>query len=173
MTTVGYGDQFPITDAGKVVAALAMLAGCAARIVRSPAASACCVLPSWAPTELRRAPSPCRLIVLTLPITIIGANFDDEAREQQRINDRQRRALARLPNVRVDSQGAAAVMAHTIPGFDEAAGLVQDHKHNVKMEMEGMLVKLEKDLTESMVKVLLQSRVIKRKKEPGRAPPTK
>lgn len=111
--------------------------------------------------------------MLTLPITIIGANFDDEAREQQRINDRQRRALARLPNVRVDSQGAAAVMAHTIPGFDEAAGLVQDHKHNVKMEMEGMLVKLEKDLTESMVKVLLQSRVIKRKKEPGRAPPTK
>lgn len=111
--------------------------------------------------------------MLTLPITIIGANFDEEAREQQRINDRQRRALARLPNVRVESDGAGAVMAHTVPGFDEAAELVQDHKNNVKMEMEVMLAKLEKDLTESMVKVLLQSRVTKRRKEPGRAPPPK
>ena len=40
------------------------------------------------------------LIVLALPITIIGANFDEESREQQRINERRRRADKRNVHVR-------------------------------------------------------------------------
>merc|ERR1719424_909487 len=48
MTTVGYGDQYPVSTAGKVIAVLTMF---------------------------------CGLVVLSLPITIIGANFDDDFRE--------------------------------------------------------------------------------------------
>ena len=47
MCTVGYGDQYPVTAIGKLIAVFTMLAG---------------------------------LIVLSLPITIVGANFNDEMR---------------------------------------------------------------------------------------------
>jgi voltage-gated potassium channel Kch len=63
MTTVGYGDQFPVTELGKLVAVFTMFSG---------------------------------LIVLSLPITIIGANFDSEYREfkkaKQEELERKRRA---------------------------------------------------------------------------------
>merc|ERR1719382_1310748 len=51
MSTVGYGDMFPITPWGYVVGSITIIGG---------------------------------LMVLSLPITIISANFDDEAREHQR-----------------------------------------------------------------------------------------
>lgn len=131
MTTVGYGDAYPITSVGKVIAGCAMMSG---------------------------------LIVLTLPITIIGANFDEEAREQQRLNERSKRAAARRPSVEIQEDGSATVLAHLVPGFDEAAELVQDHKNNVRSEMEALMGKLEKDLTEALVKVIVQSRITKREK---------
>lgn len=53
MTTVGYGDQYPVSVAGKIIAVLTMF---------------------------------CGLVVLSLPITIIGANFDDEYRELRKRN---------------------------------------------------------------------------------------
>lgn len=138
MTTVGYGDIYPITVMGWLVAGLAMMSG---------------------------------LIVLTLPITIIGANFDEESREQQRINERRRRADKRKAHAEVGASGSSGVLAHNVPGFDDAAELVRDHKVNVGKEMEGMMGKLEKDLTESLIKVILQSRVTKRKGEPMPPPP--
>jgi len=51
MTTVGYGDDYPTSMGGKMVAILTMF---------------------------------CGLIVLSLPITIIGANFDELYREQRK-----------------------------------------------------------------------------------------
>ena len=42
--------------------------------------------------------------------------------------------------------------------------MAQDHKSNVRTEMEVLLGKLEKDLTESMVKVLVQRRVTRRRR---------
>jgi hypothetical protein len=51
MTTVGYGDDYPITVWGQLVAIVTMFAG---------------------------------LILLSLPITIIGANFDELYREQRK-----------------------------------------------------------------------------------------
>lgn len=130
MTTVGYGDMYPITAMGWVVAGLAMMSG---------------------------------LIVLTLPITIIGANFDEESREQHRINERRRRAENRKVHTELSHAGTSDVLAYNVPGFDDAAELVADHKNNVRNEMEGLMGKLEKDLTESLIKVILQSRVTKRK----------
>ena len=47
MTTVGYGDMYPISGLGYAIASLTIMAG---------------------------------VITLALPITIIGANFDEEAR---------------------------------------------------------------------------------------------
>ena len=41
----------------------------------------------------------------------------------------------------------------------------QHHTTNVRNEMEALMGKLEKDLTESLVKVLVQSRVTKRSKD--------
>jgi hypothetical protein len=51
MTTVGYGDLYPTTPVGQIIATITMFWG---------------------------------LIVLSLPITIIGANFDEEYREMRR-----------------------------------------------------------------------------------------
>ena len=48
MTTVGYGDMYPITGVGYAIASLTIMGG---------------------------------VVTLALPITIIGANFDDEYRE--------------------------------------------------------------------------------------------
>ena len=147
MTTVGYGDMYPITAMGWVVAGAAMMSGCAAFFGPRPGpepgpnpatatatATAMVHHPSIHPSihpSLRPTPSPYihtsissptpplfthpihlsthrRLIVLTLPITIIGANFDDESREQQRINERRRRAENRRAHARSLAEGWCA-----------------------------------------------------------------
>jgi hypothetical protein len=71
MTTVGYGDQVPVTIAGQIIAVATMF---------------------------------CGLVVLSLPITIIGANFDEEYRllKKQKQDDMERKrqqpkALAPAP----------------------------------------------------------------------------
>ena len=69
MTTVGYGDQVPITVLGRTVAVVCMLLG---------------------------------LVVLSLPITIIGSNFEEELREHHRVASRTRRA-ARRKQIAVDA----------------------------------------------------------------------
>ena len=51
MTTVGYGDVYPVTFIGQLTAMLVMFWG---------------------------------LVVLSLPITIVGANFDEEYREMKK-----------------------------------------------------------------------------------------
>ena len=62
MTTVGYGDQVPVTSSGKLVAIVTMF---------------------------------CGLVVLSLPITIIGANFDEEYRILKKAKQVRARTRAR------------------------------------------------------------------------------
>ena len=84
-STVGYGDQVPVTTMGKVIAVLTMF---------------------------------CGLVVLSLPITIIGANFDDEYRELRKraqdakeITRRKERAALRQQQQQVAAAGPAPAPA--------------------------------------------------------------
>jgi len=79
MTTVGYGDQYPVTDMGKVVAILTMF---------------------------------CGLVVLSLPITIIGANFDLEYRELKKLKQEEaerKRAEKRKEAAKLAAAGGEAL----------------------------------------------------------------
>jgi len=60
MTTVGYGDHYPVTAWGQIVAVLTMVVA---------------------------------LVVLSLPITIIGANFDEEYAELRRSKQEEKKKL--------------------------------------------------------------------------------
>jgi len=83
MTTVGYGDQYPVSTAGKVIAVLTMF---------------------------------CGLVVLSLPITIIGANFDDEFRElRKRAQDEKERARRKERAQLRQQQQQAAAQAKSTP----------------------------------------------------------
>ena len=61
MTTVGYGDLYPVTPPGQIVGMVAALLG---------------------------------IVILSLPITVIGATFSEEYEEQNRIAERERRLKA-------------------------------------------------------------------------------
>ena len=84
LTSVGYGDLFPLTPAGYVIGSLAAVVG---------------------------------TIVLALPITIIGATFDEEYEKARK--KRHFEALARLPLQRSVADGHARRRAAAPPPAEE------------------------------------------------------
>jgi len=165
MSTVGYGDMYPINPVGYVVGSITIIGG---------------------------------LMVLSLPITIISANFDDEAREHQRATVMEKRLKRREARARgipieepktgiksltgrfsssskskpaggdVDSLKAAPAAAPTHEeransDLAELTETISDFNANVMHEMRAITNKHAKELTEHTVKVILTSRVLSKK----------
>jgi len=105
MTTVGYGDIFPVTGPGKAVASLCMVSG---------------------------------LIVISLPITIIGANFDEEYKQVE--VEKRTQAVRRLTQRLGDGK----------PGVTLALieQLITVQRENVKDQLRQMEVLVEDQVAE-------------------------
>ena len=158
MTTVGYGDLFPIGDFGRITGIIAMLSG---------------------------------TVILSLPITVIGATFSEEYQEQQRIAERRRRlnahnlkigltkpktsSLARMKEssmrriniIRKGSDDAAlkkppkdAPVQYNTPGVVECEWLLEEYRETVVNDVKAMLAKGEADLMRMSRKCLIHSRVL-------------
>jgi len=184
MTTVGYGDLYPITPMGWLFGVLCALTG---------------------------------IIILSLPITVIGATFQEEYEEQQRIAERQRRLVAHAAHMRAKAaeveadaasiRNAEAVANATssrteaeaslpgresvvrrfchatrrmrvvssfvsrsskpppmstgfVPGSAECEWLLEDYRENCANEIRAMIGKGEDDLTRMARKVIIHSRIL-------------
>mmetsp|Transcript_32623 Transcript_32623/g.89298 ORF Transcript_32623/g.89298 Transcript_32623/m.89298 type:complete len:448 (+) Transcript_32623:100-1443(+) len=122
MTTVGYGDMYPVTAAGQIVAMVAMVSG---------------------------------IVVLSVPITVIGANFDEETREQHRINQMRKR-VGELEKAKVAQQLA---LENPVAGMQEINCLLEDYRNNVVSDLNMVVAKSEPTFTQLVRKVVIQSRV--------------
>merc|ERR1719359_239577 len=126
MTTVGYGDDYPVTPAGQLVAAATMFTG---------------------------------LVVLSLPITIIGANFDDEYRDNQRRKEIENRAeQARKQHdanaAKQDQETATSTRENpNDPGW-LIKQLVQDTHDMLLHDIDLLMKKSEDDLKNRMMSIL-------------------
>jgi len=158
MTTVGYGDLFPIGDFGRITGIIAMLSG---------------------------------TVILSLPITVIGATFSEEYQEQQRIAERQRRlnahnlkigltklktgsfermkegTMRRINIIRKGVDDSAmkkppkdAPITYTTPGLVECEWLLEEYRDTVVNDVKAMLAKGEADLMRMSRKCLIHSRVL-------------
>jgi len=104
MCTVGYGDQYPVTSIGKLVAILAMF---------------------------------CGLIVLSLPITIIGANFHIEYRNlAQRLRREEQDKLRMAPEEEGDTTDAIHLIHELI---DQSHQDLTNKVHNAIIARENLL----------------------------------
>jgi len=90
MTTVGYGDQYPVTAGGKIVAVLTMF---------------------------------CGLVVLSLPITIIGANFDEEYRLLRKRKQDEKDAISRRLRDTVKGQRRPIHISSEAAGMEVGADM--------------------------------------------------
>lgn len=152
MTTVGYGDLYPVTTWGQIIGCAAMLAG---------------------------------TIILSLPITVIGATFSEEYQEQQRISARQRR-LARhntrmglAPKKRgllavlrrgrrmrdkdgsvVQSAPANAPKTYFTAGLVECEWLLEEYRDTIFNDVKALMTKGEADLMRMSRTVIIHSRVL-------------
>jgi len=93
-------------------------------------------------------------VVLSVPITVIGANFDEETREQHRINQLRKRVLT-LEKLRVKG----VISDTAVNGMQEISCLLEDHRNSVLNDVEMMVSKSEPTFTHLVRKVLIQSRV--------------
>jgi len=117
MTTVGYGDHYPVTFQGKLVGILTMFIG---------------------------------LVVLSLPITIIGANFDEEYREVRRVKENaelaSKAALAPSRDSGASTANDAVVQVQKIMQeahtqiLAETEAIVKKHEAQVKLKISKVMV---------------------------------
>ena len=188
MTTVGYGDIYPVTPGGWVVGIFAQLMG---------------------------------IVVLSLPITVIGATFSEEYEEQNRINEREKRLLRmKAPNQArgsrsqrvlrrlgvlkqrvadggesggdggeergalgerpVADEEAVSAAAHAeeghvtfgdsaakadaapVPGYQQCEWLLSDYRSSSLNDIKAMMRRNENDLLRMSRRVIIQSRVTAR-----------
>lgn len=70
-------------------------------------------------------PVLCRIVVLSVPITVIGANFDEETREQHRINQLRKRVLT-LEKLRLQERlVGGAISDSSVVGMQEINCLLE------------------------------------------------
>lgn len=127
MTTVGYGDMYPVTSLGQFVACAAMV---------------------------------CGIVVLSVPITVIGANFDEETREQHRINQLRKRVL-QMEKLRIEDtlKASGVVTEAAVAGMQEINCLLDDYHQNVVGDVNMFVAKAEPTFTQLVRKVVIHSRV--------------
>lgn len=120
MCTVGYGDQYPVTPIGKVIAILTMF---------------------------------CGLIVLSLPITIIGANFNIEYRNLMQREQREAKIKAQeLREKELQEQGQSE-MTDAIHLIHE---LIEESHETLKNRVFKSLVERENRLREQLQGLLVE-----------------
>merc|ERR1711988_1424839 len=122
MTTVGYGDMYPVTGLGQMIA---MISG---------------------------------IVVLSVPITVIGANFDEETREQHRINQLRKRVLT-LEKLRLQERlVGGAISDSSVVGMQEINCLLEDHRTNVMNDVNMLIAKSESTFNLMVRKTIIHSR---------------
>ena len=143
MTSVGYGDMYPVTLMGHAVGICAAVGG---------------------------------VIVLSLPLTVIGATFTEEYEEQQRITERQKRLLHHdIQMAEAAAEVAGTVTAEDsgvhrsllqayedskIPGYVQCEWLLEDFRQSVAGDVRQLMRKGEEDLMRMSRKVIIHSRIL-------------